>query len=288
MKKLIRFDWAMKRLLRNKANFVILEGFLSELLFEDVKIQKILESESNREDEYDKLNRVDLLVENSKGELVIIEVQNNREWDFISRLLYGTCKVITENITQGMKYKEVKKVISISIVYFDLGQGEDYIYKGTTKFVGIHNKDELKLSKEEQKAYEGKEKVEEIYPEYYIIKVNQFNEVAKNTLDEWIYFLKTEEIKGEFKAKGLEEAKKELDVMKLPEKDQKTYSRYLESMMYEASTLGLERELGKLEGKEEGIKIGIEKIALNMKKSGMSIDEISKITGLNKKDIEKL
>ena len=37
-KKLVRFDWAMKRLLlQNKANFDILEGFLSELLHEDFR-----------------------------------------------------------------------------------------------------------------------------------------------------------------------------------------------------------------------------------------------------------
>lgn len=42
VKQLIRFDWAMKRLLRNKANFDILEGFLSELLKEDIKIKQIL------------------------------------------------------------------------------------------------------------------------------------------------------------------------------------------------------------------------------------------------------
>ena len=31
-RKLITFDWAMKRLLRSKVNFEILEGFLVELL----------------------------------------------------------------------------------------------------------------------------------------------------------------------------------------------------------------------------------------------------------------
>ena len=30
----IRFDWAVKRLLRNKANFGVLEGFLTVLLGE--------------------------------------------------------------------------------------------------------------------------------------------------------------------------------------------------------------------------------------------------------------
>jgi len=34
-KKLIRFDWAMKTLLRDKANFDILEGFLGALLNDD-------------------------------------------------------------------------------------------------------------------------------------------------------------------------------------------------------------------------------------------------------------
>ena len=37
-RKLITFDWAMKRLLRSKANFDILEGFLSELLDEDIDL----------------------------------------------------------------------------------------------------------------------------------------------------------------------------------------------------------------------------------------------------------
>jgi len=78
-KKLICFDWAIKRLLRNKANFVVLEGFLSELLFDDIKIEQILESESNQETENDKFNRVDILTQNSKNELVIIEIQSTYE-----------------------------------------------------------------------------------------------------------------------------------------------------------------------------------------------------------------
>ena len=43
-RKLISFDWAIKRILRSKANFEILEGFLSELLKEDITILEVLES----------------------------------------------------------------------------------------------------------------------------------------------------------------------------------------------------------------------------------------------------
>ena len=63
----IGFDWGIKKLLRNKANFDILEGFLSELLKEDVFIQEIIESEANKDDRYDKSNRVDILVKNTQG-----------------------------------------------------------------------------------------------------------------------------------------------------------------------------------------------------------------------------
>ena len=64
----IRFDWAMKRLLRDKANFKVLEGLLTTLLNEKITIKNLLESESNQEEEYDKYNRVDLLAENSDSD----------------------------------------------------------------------------------------------------------------------------------------------------------------------------------------------------------------------------
>ncbi|MBM6962196.1 PD-(D/E)XK nuclease family transposase, partial [Bacteroides caecigallinarum] len=84
----IRFDWAMKRLLRDKANFQVLEGLLTTLLNEKITIKNLLESESNQEEEYDKYNRVDMLAENSKGNLILIEVQNNNEYAYFQRMLF--------------------------------------------------------------------------------------------------------------------------------------------------------------------------------------------------------
>jgi predicted transposase/invertase (TIGR01784 family) len=90
----------MKKMLRNKANFDILEGFLSELLGEEVTIKQVLDSESNKETEDDKFNRVDVFVEFASGELVIVEVQNSKEYDYFHRMLYGTSKVITEHTSK--------------------------------------------------------------------------------------------------------------------------------------------------------------------------------------------
>ncbi|MCI5142474.1 MAG: Rpn family recombination-promoting nuclease/putative transposase, partial [Candidatus Electrothrix sp. ATG1] len=145
-RKLISFDWAMKKLLRSKANFEILEGFLSELLKKEIRILEVLESESNKETRRDKFNRVDLKVRDEQDEILIIEVQYEREFDYLQRILFGTSKVITEHLEEGSPYSEITKVISVNILYFDLGQGNDYIYHGTTSFQGLHEQDLLQLS----------------------------------------------------------------------------------------------------------------------------------------------
>ncbi len=277
--RLIRFDWAIKRLLRNKANFSILEGFLSELLHDDIKIDSILESESNKQTGDNKSNRVDLLIKNKKGELVIIEIQSNRMQDYLMRMLYGTSKLIVDNLDKGMDYNEIKKVISINIVYFDLGVGKDYIYYGTTNFIGLHEHDTLKLSGDQEKIYHTID-VSKLYPEYYIIKVNQFNDIAQNSLDEWIYFLKNEEIKDEFKAKGLKEAKEGLDILKLSDADRMEYESFITDWRdFNSYTVGNFRA-GKFEGQFE--------IAERCLAKGMSIEETAELTGLLVEDVVRM
>lgn len=233
-KKLIRFDWAIKRLLRHKANFGILEGFLSVLLNENITIRQILDSESNKEEADDKYNRVDILVEDSKGELIIIEVQNSKEYDYFHRILFGTSKVITEHIKEGEPYAVVKKVISITIAYFDLGQREDYVYHGKNIFKGIHKGDILSLADRQKELYD-KEEVYQIFPEYWLLKVGKFDNTIQDKLDEWIYFLKNGEVQENFTAKGLDEAKERLDEMKLSEDERKAYKAYLNRLRNIAS-----------------------------------------------------
>ena len=211
MVKLVRFDWAIKYLLRNKANFDILEGFLSELLKEPIKIEALLESESNKNHGIDKFNRVDLLVKTAEGKHIIVEVQCSSQWDYLSRILYGASKVICEYLRGGDSYKKISKVISVNIVFFNLGEGKDYLYQGNTVFRGLHYGDTLDLNKKEREMYEAMHAVrcetpKDIFPEYYIIKVSQFHERVQNKIDEWIYFLKNGQIKNEFSAQGIQSA----------------------------------------------------------------------------------
>jgi predicted transposase/invertase (TIGR01784 family) len=280
-RKLISFDWAIKKILRSKANFEVLEGFLSELLFEEITILEILESESNKDLKEDKSNRVDIKVKDSKGELVLIEIQYNDEWDYLQCVLYAASKTIIEHIKERDPYAKIVRVISISILYFNFGEGDDYIYNGTTSFIGMHNKSVLKLNPKQAELYKT-DKVEKIFPEYYLIRVNNFNDIAKDSLDEWIYFLKNEEIQECFKAKEV------LDYLKCSEAERREYEHYKESLHYQASMYESTYVVGKMDGIKEGIEKGIERgvekgkleTAKAMLAEGFDVKTIVKITGL--------
>ena len=137
-------------MLRNKANFGVLEGFLTVLLGEPIRIVEILESEGNQQRENDKFNRVDIKARNSKDEIIIVEVQNTREIYYLERILFGVAKAITEHIELGELYSQVKKVYSISILYFDIGKGNDYLYHSQNSFVGVHTGDFLEVTTKEK------------------------------------------------------------------------------------------------------------------------------------------
>lgn len=293
--KYIRFDWAMKRMLRDKANFVVLEGLITVLLERKVKIIEILESESNQTDYDDKFNRVDIKAKDEKGDIIIVEIQNTRELYYLERVLYGASKAITEHISLGKSYSEVKKVYSISILYFDIGKGDDYLYHGITNFVGVHTGDELSVSAKEEGAIIRK-MPREVFPEYYLIRVNEFNKIAKTPLEEWISYLKNGEINAETTAPGLTEARERLKYYNMSPAERHTYDEHINAIMIQNDVLDtakLEgREEGRAEGRAEGIEEGRKKekleLARKFKESGIPVNIIAENTNLSIEDINSL
>lgn len=291
--RFVRFDWAIKRLLRQKANFGVLEGFLTVFLGEKVTIVDILESESNQQEEFDKFNRVDIKARNSKGEIIIVEVQNTSEVFYLERILYGVAKAITEHISLGDDYGEVKKVYSISVLYFDLGEGDDYLYKGQTSFFGIHTNDELKITTRQRDAIVRKAP-EEIFPTYYLIRVNNFDRVAVSPMEEWMRYLKKGEISADAKAPGLQEAREKLLYYQMDPAERHAYDEHLNAVMIQNDVLGNARAEGLAEGRAEGRAEGLAEgktsqqmlTARTMLSDGMSIDLVAKYTGLTKSQIE--
>lgn len=286
----IRFDWAIKRLLRDKANFGVLEGLLTVLFNDKTQIVEILESESNQLHQDDKFNRVDIKAKNSKGEIIIVEVQNTRELYYLERILYGTAKAITEHISLGDTYQQVKKVYSISILYFDLGKGNDYLYHGQNQFIGVHTNDKLLITAKEEGAIVQK-LPEEVFPEYYLIRVNEFNQVAKTPLEEWIQYLKTGDISPDTTAPGLLEAREKLCYHDMSQAERHEYDEHINAIMIQNDVLSTAKLEGLEEGREEGRAEGRAEERLQnakaMKQEGIAVGVIAKITGLSIEEIEK-
>lgn len=309
----IRFDWAIKKLLRDKANFGILEGFIEVFLKkEGCKIIEILESESNQKFDDDKFNRVDIKAKDADGEIFIVEIQLTRYVNYMERVLFGAAKAVTEQLNDGDDYGKIKKIYSISIVYYDFGVGKDYLYVGETKFVGVHCNDELLISEKEEltlfekeqdkaKNKDRKFKYERhnagnIMPTYYMIRVNAFDDTIKTAMDEWMEFLKNSEIKSDTKVPGLVEAKEVMKFDRMTKEEQDTYIRHLDSVANEKEAILTAKIEGKIEGREEGRAEGIAQgkaegikaTAKRMKAEGLDINLIAKITQLPLSEIEKL
>ena len=289
--KYVRFDWAIKRLLRQKANFGVLEGFLTVFLGEKVTILEILESESNQLSAEDKFNRVDIKARNSKDEIIIIEIQNTRELYCLERILYGVAKAITEHISLGETYYKVKKIYSISVLYFDIGKGNDYLYYGQNHFVGVHTGDHLQVNVKERDAIVSRMPAE-IFPEYVLIRVNEFDKVAVTPLEEWMKYLKDGTIRPDTTAPGLSEAREKLKYFSMPPKERMAYDEHLSAVMIQNDVLDSAKLEGKIEGRAEGRAEGRDEerfsIARNMKQLGIPVDVIVKSTGLTSGEIETL
>ncbi len=286
--RVVGFDWAIKYLLRDKENFPILDGFLSSLLKKDVEVLEIIESESTSENQDVKINKVDLMVK-SEDEQFIIEIQNSRESDYFERILFGTSKVVVEKIKAGGRYKDIKKIISVNIIYYDIGRGEDYIYHGKTDFIGMNKNDKLIIRK---KVYidDKKYKLEEIniFPEYYLIRVEKFdtstvpnNLFIGRPIDEWIYLFKKGQVEDNFKSKGMELVRKKLSYMNMTLEQQKSYDNYLVTLEREEDLLNT----AKLEGIEEGEFKKAIKVAKRMIIRGDNLEDIKDIIEL---PLEKL
>ena len=300
--KYIRFDWAVKRMLRDKANFAVLEGLITVLFGRKITIVEILESEGNQETANDKFNRVDIKAKEENGEIIIVEVQLTRQLYYLQRMLYGVSKAITEHIDIGDKYDKVKKIYSINILYFDLGKGSDYLYHGKTIFTGVHTGDHLEVNTKEDNEIRLCVP-EDVFPEYYIIRVNEFNDVANTPIEEWLDYLKNNRISDTTTTPGLREARERLLYLQMTDKERHAYDAHMDDIMVQNDVLDTAKMEGRAEGLAEGMAKGLAKghekglaegreaailaMARRMKEKGMPLAEIAEMTGLSVAELEK-
>ncbi|WP_133513143.1 Rpn family recombination-promoting nuclease/putative transposase [Candidatus Thiosymbion oneisti] len=299
-RQIVTFDWAIKTILRDKANFDVLEGFLTALFGRAVVILDMLESESNRQDDRDKYNRVDLLAKTEDGERIIVEVQYLSEMAYLKRLTYGTAKTMVETLKLGEPYANLKKVYSISLLYFDVTEdGDDYIYHGKTEFTGLHTHHPVTLKKslvgEPVRIGETN-----IFPEYYLIPLKRFTDVVRDDLDQWVYAFKNNEVLDEFTAPGIGALKEKFDYLRMDERERRRFDKHIDyvrsewGMIEDARQDGL--EVGLARGREEGLEEGLAKgreeerriLVKSLYDNGIAIETIATSVGLSEPAIRRL
>jgi hypothetical protein len=153
----------------------------------------------------------------------------------------------------------VKKVYSINILYFDLGKGADYLYHGQTTLIGVHTKDTLQLAQHEQDDLHVVTP-EDVFPEYFVNRVNEFNQLAVTPLEEWLEYLKNEYIRPDTTVPCLMEARERLEYLKMSEEERRIYDHYLDTLIRDTDVMKtkvLEAEIqGHKKGHAEGLAEG--------------------------------
>ena len=138
--------------------------------------------------------------------------------------------------------------------------------------------------------------VSQLYPEYYILKVNGFNQIAKSPLEEWICYLNTGDIPDSATAPGLTEARERLKLDKMTKTELEAYYRHLDNIVILKDNILTERAegraegraAGRVEGRAEGRAEEKRETARNMKALNIPINTISQITGLSAEEIQGL
>ena len=294
----IRFDWAIKRILRDKANKDVLEGLIQVLIKEPVTITEILESASNKDRREDKGNRVDVKAMTGKGEIIIVEVQLTKERDFFQRILFGSVTAINDQIGTGQDYEVIKKVYSVNILYFNFGSGDDYAFHGVTTFRGMTNENAvLEFNNKNERKYMDSERrritsPDEVFPEYFLLIVNRFNEVVRTPIEEWMAYLKDGAIREDTTVPGLQEARRKLEYMSMTDEERREYRDYMVSVHAAKDAIETAKEEGRAEGREEGREEGEQTKAIDtarkMKTDSMPTELIVKYSGLTADEIERL
>ena len=274
-------DVMFKAFFSKKENEKFLKSFLSAILGEEVKIKRVVHDarleQLTREQKYGIL---DLEVELENGEYINIEMQLKNNKNMEERTTFYAAKKITEQMVKGKQYKDLNKVIIISILDYNLINLPEYI----TRTIRVADKN---------REYEINNKVV-----FYYIELKKFREEnpdMKEPINQWLSFIDME--KGDRlemakkENKEIEEAVEEYETLTGDELVKRLAEIRLMSELEENSALEAAKneglEIGREEGKEQIRKNKIE-TAKKLLKLKMPIEQIVEVTELTKEEILKL
>lgn len=282
-------DWGFKHIFGREVSKDILIEFLNDLLQGERVIKDLRFLNNERPPEQKELRKViyDIYCETDTGEYIIVEMQNRRQENFKERALFYQSQAIYRQGTKGRNWDF--QLDAVYGVYF-----ANFYLDGREK--GKLRRDVALADLETNEIF--CDKLRQIYIElpYFIKKEDE----CETDFERWIYILKNMEILERLPFKSRKAVFERLEQlaskanMTMEERQQyeeewKMYNDYYNTLDYakkEGREIGLAE--GRAEGRAEGLSEGILSVAQNLKKMGMSIEQIQQATGLTAEEIEKI
>ena len=285
-KPLISFDFAIKYLLKSKGDYDIIEGFISALFasqgYPPIKINALLDTESNKEELELKKSIADLVVEDADGNKYIVEIERAYTPNFMHKACFNSSRLVVDGIYGSQDYTTIKKIFHISLLYFSTKGMVKPIYHGKTIVHEVDTKHPVDVSI----ANEGLVifNTPNVFPEYFFISVPMFDDVINTEIDEWLYVMKHSEIKQSFKSPYMAKVAERLAVIKMSAEERNEYIYYQKQSVHSQDILQAAETKGRAEGR---FKEKVE-IALNLLRQNLPLDVISSATGLSHDELNEL
>ena len=256
----------------NKEN--ITESLISDILGEKIEIIDI-KADNTLIKKYptDKTGRLDLKTKFKNGTICQIEMQMSDEHNTVQRMLWYWSKTYVEQIKRGDLYKDLKKTIGIIITNYEIKE-LDGIEDLSTKWQITETKSGERLLTDDLEL-----RIIEIPKAKRILEKEEHNRIAQ-----WLTFIddpNTERVEKIMREN--EEVKKAKNVLHIMSEDEE-----LQRLAELKEKWDLDERSARQSALDEGEEKAKKEIAKKMKEEKITIEQICRITGLSKEEIDKL
>lgn len=285
-------DYAFKRVFGKNGNESILKDLLESILNIEIKSITIQNPEIPKNMKDGKIGILDVRAELNGDEITEVEMQVQDQHNIDKRSPTYLTKIYSDQLKEGEQYIEVKKVVVINILNFDYYKRNSYHSVARMMFEESKENEKVDLGYIVEDKYATKDL------EMHFIELPKFRKKdpdMSNKLEQWLCLICDEEDKikmAESKNEEIEKAKKELEKLAMNPEDRELYELRLKAIRdemnirYSGYIDGMAE--GEAKGRAEGKNERNIEIAKNMLKENVNIQFISKMTGLNLEEIEKL
>jgi len=276
-------DYGFKKLFGEEPNKDLLLDFLNVLLQEEqgeIKDLTYLKNEHLGTGELDRKAIFDLYCENERGEKFIVKLQKTKQNFFKDRTVYYSTFPIREQAKRADWNYELKAIYTIAILDFVFDEDKN----DSTKF-----RYDIKLTDTETKEV-FYDKLTFIYLE--MPKFNKTVEELETRFDKWLYVIRNlnqlEKVPDKLRERIFEKLFETAEIAKFTPDQVRSYEDSLKYYRDLKNSLDTARQEGLLEGIEKGIEKEKLEVAKNALKIGLSVDDITQLTGLSRQTIEQI